>query len=107
ARLRARRAQGDRRAEAGADARAQGDIELQAAPGDADWRDGNAAARKDVGVFRPAGEYLAAARARLPRRQRQGLRRPRQLLARAQGTYDFSRTQPRQGRESEGPDDFD
>ncbi len=62
------------------------DRAVQAAQGHADRRDGHAARRADVGVPRSPGLGRAAARARLPRRVAQGLRRPRQLHARASRT---------------------
>ena len=46
----------------------------------------DAARRADVRVPRPADRRRAAARARLPRRVAEGLRRPRQLHARASAT---------------------
>ena len=97
-----RRVDRNRRAEADDDQRAQGDFEFQAARERADRRDGDAAARADVGIFRSPGECRAAAGARLPRHQREGIRRARQLLARAARAYDFRRTESRQDREGQG-----
>ena len=59
--------------------RHQVDRAVQAAPGHAGRRHGDAARRADVRVPRPPDQHRAAARARLPRRVAEGLRRPRQL----------------------------
>ncbi len=59
--------------------RHQVDRAVQAAPGHADRRHGDAARRADVRVPRPPDQHRAAARPRLPRRVAEGLRRPRQL----------------------------
>ena len=62
---------------------------VQAAQGHAHRHDGHAARRADVGLPRSSRVGRAAARARLPRRVAEGLRRPRQLHAGTPGPAAF------------------
>ena len=81
----------DHRTEAGGDAGQEIDCGVQSAPGAIDWRDGDAARRPHVRIFRPAGEHRSAARARLSRRVDQVVRWPGQLHAGPARPVDLSR----------------
>ena len=88
---RGRRSGADRRPEGGHHQGAQVDRDLQAARRPGDRLQGHAAQDAHVRVHRPAGQYRAAARARLPRAESEELRRPRQLLASASRSTSCSR----------------
>ena len=94
-----RRAAQDHGAEGGGDAREEVDRAVQGAQGHAHRRDGHAARRADVRVPRPPDRDRPAARARLPRRVGRGLRRPRQLHARAARPVDVPGDRLPEGRQ--------
>ncbi len=76
----------------------QGDRDLQAAPGPADRRQGDAARRAHVRVPRPADQHRDAAHPRLPRRLAALVRRPWQLQPGHQGTDHLPRDPVRPDR---------
>src|ERR1700730_16958772 len=85
--------------EAGDAARQEIDCGLQGAQGTAGGHERHAARRADVRVSRPTAQHRAPPGARLPRRVAQGVRRPRQFHAGAQGSAAVSGNRLHEGRQ--------